>query len=94
MTQKNRQIQLDSNPVKEELYSILESLIFAAERDDVDSVQRLNKRYNSLDFSMPMRDRSAEYDNCRQSCVFAVVTFRHKRKEYIADAKERFARLS
>jgi hypothetical protein len=94
MTQKNRQIQLDNPPAKEELLSILESLISAAEKDDVDSVKRLSKRYASVDFTMPMSQRPADYDGCRQSCVFAVTTFRDRRAQYLADAKYRFARLS
>lgn len=74
-----------------DLQRLLTNLIAAAESKDEAKVKALNHDFEELVFTThPLFN---EYDNLRQSCLFAVKKDSKFYETFLADAKERFKRI-
>jgi hypothetical protein len=89
----------------QELYEILEGMIYATKKDDVRKVNSLNDSFSKLFFkafpTIPASDLGILYDNCRQSCVMAEMVkntydkkdWKNKHEMLLNDALDKFSKI-
>lgn len=80
-----------------QMYHLLEEMVESAAKGDKEKVLELNISYETLVpkvYHDPRTPLDLEYENCRQSCVVSVTMFKDQHNKFVADAKERFSKIS
>lgn len=83
------------NEETQQMYHLLEQMVEKASGREKDEVMRLNDAYSRLEskiFHIPLDEVGRKYDNCRQSCIGAMM-FENLYDQFMADAKEKLEEL-
>lgn len=80
------------------MYEILEQMLDATEKKEIEKLKELDKSFESLLSPLERRtELDYEYDNCRQSCIMTVQALCSKKEKmynmFIKDARERFDKI-